>query len=85
MMHEGFVNGYVNGAFNAFGCNQPPNKILAKLLNEPQIPIKWGVADISINSITTSLGHEIKHARVSPSISQQVKIGNLSSTLRPNQ
>lgn len=84
-MHNGFINGYVNGVFNLFGCNAEPSEKLRKLLNEPQIPIEWGVGDIPINSITTSLGHEIKHARVSPSISQQVKIGNLSSTLRPNQ
>lgn len=37
-------------------------------------------------NIINSLGHEMKHARdLIPSINQQVKIGKLLSTLRPNQ
>jgi hypothetical protein len=87
-MHEGYINGYVNGAFNSFGCNKPPSKRLRKLLNEPDIDyalLASGEIPEEMQFIQTSLGHKIKHARVSPSISQQVKIGNLSSTLRPNQ
>lgn len=36
--------------------------------------------------VISSIGHKTKHARdLIPSINQQVKIGNLLSTLRPNQ
>jgi len=62
---------FITGMYNKSVCHNTKTGEIVEYRKEKEI-------------LYTSLGSiKMKHARVSPSIYQQVKIGNLSSTLRP--